>query len=502
MEKLRKITNEYDLYKIYNTEQECEKLFSSFLWKNGVVCSNCNCCNTNQSLIKIISNKTTGVFKCSQCEKMFTSPTNWLLAESKIDYSKWLIAIYKFAVETKATSSISLAQSIGVTQATTWKMFLRIARLAEFTAKNIMLVGQIELDELYLKGNERNRHKIQHSIYSKGVIGESIPMLGIYGHIKQNEKEIPQIVLRHLKMRGKCSVSSKDVKPFLDEYVSNDTTNIFFTDASKIYTAKDLFNNRKHESVIHWVKSKETKKAKEDLVFYSERFVRILPNGTKVTSNHVENIFSTFSRYIAGTHNAVTRKHVQKYADLFCFRRNTNYLKMGVGEKLYYLLTNLDAVPYKPLNAIVQPDVETGRISKKDRIERLIYKHLEKQLWACPLKILNYRNIFLWIYESSLLESLNGGALLEYAIEYNEFTDYLEEYLQVINSKLQDSKNGKFYKALLDEYHEISSEPNKQKRIAEARRRVKHGIKIYDERCEKKAKLKRQKNIKNRCPNE
>jgi hypothetical protein len=58
------------------------------------------------------------------------------------------------------------------------------------------------------------------------------------------------------------------------------------------------------------------------------------------TTNRIEGVFSHFKRMINGVHVFVTEGHIQKYADMFCFRRNT--MNLGEYDRISVLLAGMN----------------------------------------------------------------------------------------------------------------------------------------------------------------
>ena len=103
----------------FTEEQDAIDLFTARRWDIGVYCPLCG-----SSKVYHFTDKRT--HKCGDCRKRFSIKVGTILEGSKIELSKWLIAIWLITSRRKGIASTALARELGVTQKTAWFMLHRL----------------------------------------------------------------------------------------------------------------------------------------------------------------------------------------------------------------------------------------------------------------------------------------------------------------------------------------------------------------------------------------
>ena len=83
---------------------------------------------------------------------------------SNLGYRPWLVAIYLFNSEPKGITSVRLAHYLGISQPVAWHLLHRIRE--SFRTGAPMLRGTVEVDETFVGGKQRNRHRVKRRLYS------------------------------------------------------------------------------------------------------------------------------------------------------------------------------------------------------------------------------------------------------------------------------------------------------------------------------------------------
>jgi transposase-like protein len=285
-----------DLQETFKEEDTCIDFLKQMRWSKGIFCPYCN---NKKNIYKY---KTREVYKCSKCLKQFSLTVGTIFQDTKVPLKKWFIALYLFSSHKKGISSIQLSKDIGVTQKTAWNMLQRIRLLCK--QDKTPLEGEIQADETFVGGKNKNRHPDKKVKGSQGrSFKDKTPVMGIY--------HLPSRTVRTFVI---SDTKSSTLSPLLLNNIMKGS--VLMTDEWQGYTGMN--NHYNHFIVNH--------SAKE-----------YVNNG--ITTNNIENFWSHFKRTIIGTYHFVSRKHLQKYADESTFRFNTREMKEG--ERFKKILTNL-----------------------------------------------------------------------------------------------------------------------------------------------------------------
>jgi transposase-like protein len=130
-------------------------------WPNGVQCIACE----SQKISKITrttegkKNKRSVLYACLDCGKRFTPTVGTVFESSHLPLTKWFMAIAFVVDAKKGVSANQLKEHLGIgSYRTAWYMVHRIrkAMVELFPTK---LSGIVEVDETYIGGKSKRRHR-------------------------------------------------------------------------------------------------------------------------------------------------------------------------------------------------------------------------------------------------------------------------------------------------------------------------------------------------------
>lgn len=283
----------FDLVQIFSSEEKCIEYLESVRWKDGVISP---------------FDPTSKVYKCSKgywCKntnKVFNVKTRTIFENTKISLQKWFMAIWLITSHKKGISSIQLSKDIHVTQKTSWFMLQRIRNCFECENQH-NLSNEVEIDETYIGGRERNKKQSNEKSGTQGrSIKTKVPVIGM---IERKGKLVSHIIENAKSVTLTSAIVNKV-----------DKTATIYTDEWKgYYTIDKLYNHL-------FVKHKENE------------FV----NGN-VSTNTIEGFWGLLKRGILGIYHKISKKHLQMYIDEFVFRYNTR--KISEIQRFEFLIFNM-----------------------------------------------------------------------------------------------------------------------------------------------------------------
>ena len=150
---------------MFPTEESAREWFEARVWPSGRVCPHCGSVRTHEASHNNMP------YRCSDCRGYFSVKTGTVMHKSPIPLRKWVFAIYLHLTSLKGVSSMKLHRDIGVSQPAAWFMLQRI-REAWNSGDLEQFVGPIEVDETYMGGKERNKHKDKKLKAGRGTVGK------------------------------------------------------------------------------------------------------------------------------------------------------------------------------------------------------------------------------------------------------------------------------------------------------------------------------------------
>lgn len=269
-----------ELVEYFDTEEKCREHLKQIRWKDGKYCPYCGS-------IKVYEFSNGVTYKCGDCRNKFSIKVGTIFEDSKIPLRKWFMAIYLLTAHKKGISSLQLHRDIKVTQKTAWFMLHRIRHATKTKAFNQPLKNTVEVDETYIGGKERNKHRNKRV---KGTQGRNTKTKNVVlGMVERNG---------NIKAFKIDDATQKTILSKVTEHVVIGTE--LMTDEYVSY--KGLEWLYKHQYIKH----------------KNGEYV----NGS-VHTNTAEGFFSQFKRGVLGIYHFVSPEHLDRYLTEFTFRYNT-----------------------------------------------------------------------------------------------------------------------------------------------------------------------------------
>jgi hypothetical protein len=264
-------------------ETACKSYLRDQRWPKGVACPRCG----NDKVYELKTREFH--WQCENCAEdgyRFSVIAGTIFENTNYPLCTWFRVIHMMLTSKKGVSALQIHRVIGTgSYRTAWYMCHRIrAGLQDKAFRK--LIGIVEVDEIFVGGKAKNRHRKDRDGMAGGTGSGKPPIAGAVGR-KGN------VVARVIQ-----NVTTPTLVKFVRETVS-DKVSLLVTDQYAAY--RDLNREYPHATIHH---------ESGDYVIGA------------IHTNTIEGFWSIFKRGVVGTFHKVSHKYMPLYVAEFQFRYN------------------------------------------------------------------------------------------------------------------------------------------------------------------------------------
>jgi hypothetical protein len=187
----------------FSTEDDCRAFLEAKRWPDGVIkCPRCGgkafklgsrpfhyvCKSGAESMDK----RTGEVLKCSKNGYRFSVLTRTIFENTNIKLKEWFKVIFLMFHSKKGMSALQIHRMLGTgSYETAWYMCTRIR--AAMKGDALPLTGEVEIDEAYIGGKQKNRHASVRAKYHGGGAANT-GKVTVIGAIARKGNVVAQVV--------------------------------------------------------------------------------------------------------------------------------------------------------------------------------------------------------------------------------------------------------------------------------------------------------------------
>ena len=265
------------LFDLFPNDQAAHDWFEGLRWPNGErFCPRCGSTRTNET-----PRRKPQPYWCGVCRSYFSVKVGTIMESSNLPLRKWVIALYLLSTNLKGVSSMKLHRDLGITQKTAWMMAQKVREC--WLEDDNPMSGEIEVDETYIGGKERNKHADKKQNAGRGPVGKT----AVVGAKQRNGQ---------VKAKPVHTTDKATLQGFVADTVAPGS--MVYTDDAAAYKG---MTDVEHETVKHSV----------------GEYVK-----GQAHTNGVESFWAMLKCGYVGTYHKMSAKHLHRYVREFAGRAN------------------------------------------------------------------------------------------------------------------------------------------------------------------------------------
>ena len=275
--------NIIQIFERFPDQESCLAHLDAARWGGEPKCPYCGEANTASSSDRRRRHR------CYACKTSFSITVGTIFHHTHLPLQKWFLAITLMLNAKKGLSALQLSRDLEVNKNTAWRITMQIRKAMSQAEHRNLLTGIVEMDETHVGGKPRK------GTNGEGPGGKHKPGRGtkkapVIGAVERDGKVTAKAVKKD-KMKG------RHMRAFVRDRVDTSKASLI-TDE---YKACLGMNKLLPHAVIK----------------HKEWYVH-----GNIHTNTIEGFWALLKRGMFGQFHSVSRKHLQRYVDEFCYRHN------------------------------------------------------------------------------------------------------------------------------------------------------------------------------------
>ena len=272
--------NIIQVFEQFPTQQDCIAHLEAARWGDKPSCPYCGSLNTARNQHR---------HRCYDCKTSFSVTVGTIFHHTHMPLQKWFLAVMLMLNAKKGLSALQLSRDLSVNKNTAWRITMQIRKAMTQAEQRNLLTGIVEMDETYVGGKPRKGTKGDGD-GGKHKPGRGTKKAPVIGAVERGGNVTAKAVAKE-KMKG------RHMRAFVRDRIETTRASLI-TDEYKAYLGM-------------------AKVLPHSVIKHADWYV-----DGDIHTNTIEGFWALLKRGMFGQFHSVSRRHLQKYVDEFCYRYN------------------------------------------------------------------------------------------------------------------------------------------------------------------------------------
>ena len=270
------------IFQRFSTQKDCIAHLEKVRWQGTPRCPYCTSKNTARRKEAPLRHR------CYDCMTSFSVTVRTIFHHTHLPIQKWFLAAILILNAKKSISALQLSRDLKVNKNTAWRIAMQIRKAMTQIEQRNLLTGIVEMDETYIGGKPRKGGGDKTSKRGRGT--DKAPVIGAVereGRVTAKSVMKGKLKGRNLRSFVREKIDAKDALLITDEYPG-------YRGMRRVLPHAVINHRRTYaDGIIH--------------------------------TNTIEGFWALLKRGMFGQFHSVSRKHLQRYIDEFCYRYNLRH---------------------------------------------------------------------------------------------------------------------------------------------------------------------------------